>query len=308
VTVYNAPAESKPVAPPSKPKAAAAGAALMTLLSQLPTLPMQLGQPEADAPTLNLLYVALEAPVQYDPKDVETLIKPLLLAAQRCASQQLTMRLAYLLVSVVRLLHRRARLVLSARPPSRSLRRTVGTQVCVSLLLTQLLAKPASKLLDAWRAETAKLRKTCKSSLSLKAVPLGSSLVELYLTHVRARFPAAWLIDPSAGADNTVPRRAGGNHAPASPRLQQEGGGGGGGEGGGGCGAGAALRQLRHAGGGAEAGGGRGPGHGAADAHARVPRAAAAAELVHPRRRVGGAAAAARRALPPQHVARGLAG
>jgi hypothetical protein len=114
VTVYdgNAPAESKPVAPPSKPKAAAAGAALMTLLSQLPTLPMQLGQPEADAPTLNLLYVALEAPVQYDPKDVEKLIKPLLLACQRCAGhQQLTMRLAFLLVSVVRLLHRRARLV-----------------------------------------------------------------------------------------------------------------------------------------------------------------------------------------------------
>jgi hypothetical protein len=113
VTVYdgNAPAESKPVAPPSKPKAAAQ--ALITLLSQLPTLPMQLGQPVADAAsTLHLLYVALEAPVQYDPKDVEKLIKPLLLACQRCAGhQQLTMRLAFLLVSVVRLLHWRARLV-----------------------------------------------------------------------------------------------------------------------------------------------------------------------------------------------------
>jgi hypothetical protein len=58
--------------------------------------------------------------------------------------------------------------------------------VCVSLLLTQLLEKRASKLpLDEWRAETAKLRKTCKVTLSLHAVPLGSSLVELYLTHVR---------------------------------------------------------------------------------------------------------------------------
>jgi hypothetical protein len=116
VTVYdgNAPAESKPVAPPSNPKAAAAAAqALITLLSQLPTLPMQLGQPVADAAsTLHLLYVALEAPVQYDPKDIKKLINTLLEACQRCAGhQQLTMRLAFLLVSVVRLLHRRARLV-----------------------------------------------------------------------------------------------------------------------------------------------------------------------------------------------------
>jgi hypothetical protein len=81
--------------------------------------------------------------------------------------------------------------------------------VCVSLLLTQLLEKRASKLpLDEWRAETAKLRKTCKVTLSLHAVPLGSSLVELYLTHVRASFPAARLIDPSAGADKHRPGTA----------------------------------------------------------------------------------------------------
>jgi hypothetical protein len=229
--------------------------------------------PDATAP-LRLLFLTLQAPAQHAPTDLAPLLTPLLLAAQRCAGHQLTMRLAFLLVSAVQRC-KRSRIVnakgwargdrewplndehipnpnvvrvalgygLQPRreesagvakrprersptrnPPklrfahfsiccapacearrlvphhARSLRRTVGAQVCASLLLTQLLEKQAPKLpLDAWRAETTKLRKICKNSLSLKAVPLGSSLVELYLTHVRASSPCCAVSRPTRG-------------------------------------------------------------------------------------------------------------
>jgi hypothetical protein len=95
----NAPAVSKPVAP-SKQAAAAAGQALTTLLDQLTTLPTRLGQPAQEAATtLRLLFLTLQAPTQHAPTDLAPLVTPLLLAAQRCAGHQLTMRLAFLLVS-----------------------------------------------------------------------------------------------------------------------------------------------------------------------------------------------------------------
>ena len=104
-TYDNAPAVSKPVArskqaaAPSK-QAAAAAQALTTLLDQLTTLPTRLGQPAQEAATtLRLLSLTLQAPTQHAPTDLAPLVTPLLLAAQRCAGHQLTMRLAFLLVS-----------------------------------------------------------------------------------------------------------------------------------------------------------------------------------------------------------------
>lgn len=59
--------------------------------------------------------------------------------------------------------------------------------MCVTLLLNQVLRKPVPALpLKEWQAEVTKLRKLFRSSLSLHAVPLGSSMVELYLTQVRS--------------------------------------------------------------------------------------------------------------------------
>ena len=53
--------------------------------------------------------------------------------------------------------------------------------MCVTLLLNQVLRKPVPALpLKEWQAEVTKLRKLFRSSLSLHAVPLGSSMVELY--------------------------------------------------------------------------------------------------------------------------------
>jgi hypothetical protein len=109
-TYDNAPALSKPVA---RSKQAAAPSkqldqldqldqrqALTTLLDQLTTLPTRLGQPAQEAATtLRLLFLTLQAPTQHAPTDLAPLVTPLLLAAQRCAGHQLTMRLAFLLVS-----------------------------------------------------------------------------------------------------------------------------------------------------------------------------------------------------------------
>jgi hypothetical protein len=100
---------SKPVAPSKQAAAAAAldqldqldqRQALTTLLDQLTTLPTRLGQPAQEAATtLRLLFLTLQAPTQHAPTDLAPLVTPLLLAAQRCAGHQLTMRLAFLLVS-----------------------------------------------------------------------------------------------------------------------------------------------------------------------------------------------------------------
>ena len=61
-------------------------------------------------------------------------------------------------------------------------------QACVAEVLTQALQSTPSALpLVEWQSEVAKLRKLCYSSTSLAALPLASSLSELYLTFVRAR-------------------------------------------------------------------------------------------------------------------------
>jgi len=91
--------------PPSRkpPKATTATGtqALVTLLNQRATLPMQLALLEVDPRTLSLLRTALEqkhAPIA----DTSQLIQPLLVASQRCAGYpQLAMRQSFLLVSVV---------------------------------------------------------------------------------------------------------------------------------------------------------------------------------------------------------------
>jgi hypothetical protein len=75
--------------------------ALVTLLSQRATLPMQLALPEVDPHTLSLLPTALEQ--QHAAiADTSQLVQPLLVASQRCAGDpQLAMRQVFLLVSVV---------------------------------------------------------------------------------------------------------------------------------------------------------------------------------------------------------------
>ena len=70
--------------------------------------------------------------------------------------------------------------------------------MCVTLLLNQVLRKPVPALpLKEWQAEVTKLRKLFRSSLSLHAVPLGSSMVELYLTQVRS--PLTLALTPRRG-------------------------------------------------------------------------------------------------------------
>ena len=74
--------------------------AVAQLLNGLQALPTLLGQLNADARTLKLLYEALQAPgVVHDSNDLARLVMPLLVAAQRCAGRRtVTMRLPYLLV------------------------------------------------------------------------------------------------------------------------------------------------------------------------------------------------------------------
>jgi hypothetical protein len=80
-------------------KASISHEAVAQLLNGLQALPTLLGQLNADARTLKLLYEALQAPGVHDSNDLARLVLPLLVAAQRCAGRRtVTMRLPYLLV------------------------------------------------------------------------------------------------------------------------------------------------------------------------------------------------------------------